>query len=280
MSLSEPVKVLRGYLPGKTMTPEIRAAVGPARLFADVHTKFVAKAAPLAQDGVDYDIPFEPPAYDQGDIGSCVLNATCGAYNMVLGVERSAQVMLSRLFLYWLCREQMGTLDSDSGTYTHLAVDRVGKIGVCQEAMWYYDDSMLYVVPSPDCYPAASDNKATAWFQIVDPTGAGQPTRLDQLEAAVRSNHPGIFGTPCSQAIMQYQAGQVLGIPDASGIIGGHSMVVTGVHYINGKRVWRIRNSWSPSYGDNGHLLIDDDWMGWPELDDIWVLSRADALMF
>jgi Papain family cysteine protease len=270
---------LKGYLAGKTMPASLQMKLGAARPFADVHSKFVAKAADKAQDGGDYDIPNEPPAYDQGDIGSCVLNATCGALNTILGVEKQQQVMLSRLFLYWLCRYVMGTLDQDSGTYTHLAVDRVAKIGVPNESMWQYSDSNLYLPPPPECYPEASDNKATAWFQIQDPVDSSQPSRLDQLEAAIRSNHPATFGTPCDAAIMQYVLGQVLSIPSGA-IIGGHSMMVSGVRYINGKRVWRIRNSWSPSYGDEGHLLIDDNWMSWPELDDIQVITRMDPLLF
>ena len=213
--------------------------------------------------------------------GNCVLNSSTGALNIVLAVEAQTTMMLSRLFLYWLCRYAMGTLDQDSGTYTHLAVDRIGKIGVCQETFWQYQDSNLYVPPPPECYPAASDNKATAWFNITDPAaGTSGPTRLDQIETAIRSNHPVIFGTPCDGTIQSYIAGQVLGIPNVNALIGGHSMCVTGVHYLDGARVWRIRNSWSTSYGDDGHLLISDDWMGWVSLTDLWLLTRMDPLLF
>jgi len=276
-----PMMALRGYLPDATITPEIQKTLNPIVPFNSVHKAFTAAASAVAQDGTDYDIPNEPPAYDQGDMGSCVLNSSTGALNIVLAVEAQATQMLSRLFLYYLCREAMGTVGQDSGTYTHLAVDRIGKIGVCQETFWQYLDANLYVAPPPECFPAASDNKATAWFNITDPTpGSSQPTRLDQIETAIRSDHPVIFGTPCDAAIQAYIAGQILGIPNTNALIGGHSMCVTGVHYIDGARVWRIRNSWSTSYGDNGHLLISDAWMGWVSLTDLWLLTRMDGLMY
>lgn len=275
-----PVMKVKGYLRDADMQPRIRTQLKPVVSFITKHAAFKAAAAPKAQDGTDYDIPNEPNAYDQGDMGSCVLNATTGALNMVLAVEGNPTTMLSRLFLYYLCRYMMGTVDQDSGTFTHLAVDRVGKIGVPNENLWAYQDSNLTIAPPPECYPEASDNKANAWYQIMDPTAAGQPSRLDQLEASIRSNHPAIFGTPVGAAIQAYTSGQILSIPDVNTLIGGHSMVVSGVRYISGARVWRIRNSWSTDYGDNGHLLIDDSYMGWAQLNDIWVLTRADALMF
>jgi hypothetical protein len=275
-----PVMAVKGYIRDADMKPEIRKQLKPIVPFRTKMNAFKAAAAPKAQSGTDYDIPNEPPAYDQGDIGSCVLNATCGALNTVLAVEGQTTAMLSRLFLYWLCRYAMGTLDQDSGTYTHLAVDRVGKIGVPNESLWAYQDSNLYLAPPPECYPEASDNKAAAWYQIMDPVAAGDPARLDQLETSIRSNHPAIFGTPVSSAIQAYQAGQVLTIPNLNDLIGGHAMCVTGIRYINGARCWRIRNSWSTAYGDDGHLLIDDAYMSWVQLNDIWVLTRMDALLF
>lgn len=267
---------VKGYLPDRDMPTSMRKARGAVRSFTDVHKTFVSKAASAAQAGGDYDIPNEPPCYNQLDIGSCVLNAVTGAANIVLANEGQKTTMLARLFLYWLCREVMGTLDQDSGTYTHLAVERFGNIGCCDESMWEYSDANLYLPPTPDTYPAASDNKATAWFNI----NAQGAARLDQLEAALRSNHPVIYGSPVSSAIQNYQAGQILTIPAANDIIGGHSTVFTGVRYIDGQRVWRIRNSWSADYGDNGHFLIDDSWAAWPELDDLWVITRMDPLLF
>jgi hypothetical protein len=272
------MQTIKGYLPDSSMPASLKTSLEPVVSFSTVHQKFVAAAAPKAQDGTDYDIPNEPAVFDQGDLGSCVLNATVGAAEIVLAVEGLPQTMLSRLFLYYLCRLSMGTLSQDSGTYVALAVDRVGTIGVCAESIWPYADSNMYNSPTPDIYPEASDNKFTAWFNIDAVAGPGT-ARLDQIEAAIRSNHPVIYGSPVSSAIQNYQAGQILTIPDANNIIGGHSTCFTGVRYIDGQRCWRIRNSWGSAYGDNGHFLIDDNWAGWAQLNDLWILSKMSGLL-
>lgn len=222
----------------------------------------------------DYDIPTHLAAYDQGGFGSCVANAATGVINIVLELSGNLTAMLARMFLYNLCREAMGTLDQDSGTFLFLAAERVGKIGICLEETFPYDMESMWGGIPPECYPEASDNKATAWFDI---QGTGSD-RLDQLDVAVRSNHPVMFGTTVGPAIQNYRAGQVISIPGTS--IGGHAMVVTGIRYIAGRRCWRIRNSWGTAYGDRGHLLVDDAYMGWVQTRDLHLLTRMDPLLF
>ena len=267
---------VKGLLRDKDMPADLRAGLGPVRAFHSYQQVFEKAAVTASSTGVSYDVPSEPDVFDQGDLGSCVLNATVGAMMMLLALEKLPLTMLSRLFLYYLCREKMGTVTQDSGTYTSLAVERVGSVGVCAESMWQYLDANMYSAPSPQCYPAASDNKATAWFTI----SATGDARLTQLEAAIRSNHPVIYGAPVGSALQNYTSGQVLTIPDQADIIGGHSTVFTGVRYIGGKRFWRIRNSWGKAWGDNGHFLIDDAYAGWDQLDDLHVMTRMNPEMF
>lgn len=262
---------IKGWLPDPEVLPEHFRFEPFAK--PSVHARFRSYQQGLP--GVDFDIKHSVPIYDQGAIGSCVLNSVCGAMNIVLDTQENKTDMLSRLFLYWHCRKYMGTKDQDSGTYLWLGADRAKFVGVCNEKTWGYSQANLFQAPTPDCYPEASDNKATAWFKI-DGT---YKERCDQVEEAVRANHPVIFGTPVDQGIMDYRAGQVLGIPQGP-ILGGHAMVVTGVHFINGRRVFRIRNSWGQYYGDGGHLLMDEEWMGWPSLTDLWLLTRMDPLLF
>lgn len=241
------------------------------RAFAGVLNTFSARAASPTGD---YDIPSSLAVYDQEQWGSCVANAATGVINIVLELQGDFTAMLARMFLYNLCREAMGTLDQDSGTFLYLAAERVGKVGVCLEETFRYTAQSMWGGIPPECYPEASDNKATAWFDI---QGDGKD-RLDQLDVAIRSNHPVMFGTTVGTGIQNYRAGQVLSIPGSS--IGGHAMVVTGIRYIQGRRCWRIRNSWGVHYGDRGYLLVDDAYMGWVQTRDLHLLTRMDPLLF
>lgn len=276
-----PVRELSGFRHHKDMPPRLRAMLPPTRSMSDAHGAFkgLAKSSPQT----DHDIPNEPPAFDQLDIGSCVLNAVVGALLIALAVTGKPFVMLARLFLYWLCRLWMGTLDEDSGTYIALAVERVGAIGICEERVWPYDDAHFLdengkaVGPTAECFPEASDNRPTAWFLVDD---ADASARLEQFESAVRADHPVIFGLQLDSKIRSYVAGDVLTTPNPNDIIGGHAMVITGVHYRSGKRIWRVRNSWGVDFGDAGHLDADDGFMSTVLAGDAAVLTRADPLLF
>lgn len=258
---------LAGWLPD----PEVLPDGYSRRAFASVLSTFSAKAASSV---LDHDIPTTLACYDQEQWGACVANALTGVLNIVLELEGNTTTMLSRMFLYNLCRKAMGTEAEDSGTYPYLAAERIGKIGICNEETLRYTNASMYGGIPPECYPEASDNKATAWFDI---QGEGTD-RLEQLDVAIRANHPVLFCTTVGTAIQNYRAGQVLSIPGND--IGGHALAVVGVRNIGGKRVWRIRNSWGVHYGDNGHLLVDDEYMGWSQTRDFHLLTRMDALLF
>lgn len=65
------ITTVKGWLRDADMQPRIRTQLKPVVPFITKHAAFKAAAAPKAQDGTDYDIPNEPPCYDQGDLGSC-----------------------------------------------------------------------------------------------------------------------------------------------------------------------------------------------------------------
>lgn len=246
-------------------------------LFEQDHPAFRAAFAATAAPKTTYDIPEKVPVDDQYDVGDCVLNAWVGGLEMLLTNAGGPLVRLSRLFLYWLCREVMHTLGQDSGTYPSLGGDRIVRIGVCPETMHPYGDMksrQMYKHPKQECYVAASDNRLLSTYRI----GTAGERRLQALELVVRADHPVVFGTPVGSAVQNYQKGQVLTIPKDNG--GGHSMLFTGVHYTPaGNRIWRVRNSWGRTYGDDGHLLIDDAWAAWAALDDLWVGTRMAPLV-
>jgi hypothetical protein len=224
----------------------------------------------------DYDIPDTVPIYDQLSLGACVSHGVCETTNIILSLQNNPTMFLSRLFLYYLCREPYGTIQEDTGTSVWFAINRIANIGICLEDQWPYDVSKFTLRPPPECYVAASSNTITSWYQI-DSTGK---TRCDQIEASVRSNHPVVFATACGDAMQTYRAGQILNPPTSSEIKGYHCIVVTGVRYINGQRVFRVRNSWGPAYGDNGHLLMSESYFQKSYTNDLWFLSVSPALVF
>jgi len=222
-----------------------------------------------------YSIVNEPPVYDQGVYGSCVANAVCGALSIVQSVEGNTPTLLSRMFLYYLSRLRYGTPQEDCGSDSGTMIDQVMEFGVCRESTWDYTAQNFPLNPSMESYTEAFSNRPTAWLRI-DASGS---QLLDQIESAVRSNHPVIFGTPVDDAIMTYQKGQILSTPSGN-IIGGHEMVVVGVDYSSGSRAWKIRNSWGSEYGDEGHLLINDSWMSWNQVEGLNILTNIPAFIF
>ena len=75
--------------------------------------------------------PLCPPVYDQGQLGSCGLNAYAGAYDLVRKQSGLPYIYLSRLFAYYQVREIEGTLDEDSGVRLQDVIKAGRRIGVC-----------------------------------------------------------------------------------------------------------------------------------------------------
>lgn len=261
--------------------PEVSVATGrPFRLMRDVVDQFESLIPSGAIAG-DHDVPDSGvPIKQQAGLGSCVLNSTSRALETALWIQYGKPVpALARLFAYWLCSKAMGSLGQDTGTYVHLAVERYGSIGICEETIWpYTDDAATFFKPPPGVLEAiveSSDNRPTSWVKINE---SDPQTKLAQMELAIRADHTICFGAPVDSTIQRYVAGQVLTVPNPQDIIGGHSMQITGIRTSSGPRKWRLANSWGTDYGDNGYLLIDDAWAQDPDFADLWIMSRVDAL--
>lgn len=253
----------------------------PVRSFATIADKLSATITAAATSG-DYDVPDSGvEVFNQLSLGSCVLESTTRQMAVALYLEQLKITYLSRLFGYYLCSKVQGTLGQDVGTSVSLAVDRYGRIGVCDESIWpYTDDLSTFYLPPPNALEAVlegSDNRPTAYAMI---DCDDSQTKLAQMEIAIRANHTVAFGIQVSNAIQGYQKGQILQLAPADQVVGGHSMQLTGVHYINGQRVWRACNSWGTSYGDGGYLLIADAAVADPSFSEPWVMSRMRSLLF
>lgn len=183
---------------------------------------------------------------DQGSLGSCVANATCDAFEILMGIEEQSIVQLSRLFVYWNARLFTKSTHEDKGSVISLAMQSLIDYGVCREEEWQYDVNRVFNQPSLLAYKEGDDNRAKNFYKI--------RTEGDQLiqsiHSALQLNHPVVFGCPVGQELEDYPGGDVtLDSPTVS--LGNHALIIVGAD--ESKERFLIRNSWGEGWGNVGH---------------------------
>lgn len=234
--------------------------------------------APIAsklQSTHEHILPTHTPISDQGERGTCAANAWMDALEILMGVENPRNVVqLSRLFVYWTARTLTGLQNEDRGVYLRAVAHQLHAIGVVEERYMPYRDSLDAVLAAPtlDLYTMASNNRIDSFYRI-DSQGTA---KLDEIELAVRANHPVISAAPVSREFVDYRGGgHVFGPPALSD--GMHAMIIVGVRHVGGRRHFLRRNSWGKAWGDQGHAWCDQDYVLLDE--DVWVGTRLPRLV-
>lgn len=235
----------------------------------------MAKAGVYGTD--QYIIQENTPISDQGSLSSCVANAVGDALEILLGLENPANVVqISRLHLYWNARSYTQETGKDDGTYIRNAIDSLRTLGVCPESVWPYVPANVFAQPPIRAYQESLDNKIEAYYTI----GGDGKSRCDTIEYAIRANHPVVFASPVTDEYTKYFRADGRVWPRTRTWVGYHAQIVVGVRYVNGERQFLVRNSWGPYWGDGGHAWYSEDYMGSPECNDFWVLTRVGTLVF
>jgi len=211
-------------------------------------------------------IPEYTPLSNQLTLGSCVANATCDALEILKGLENPNKIkQLSRLFVYWNSRLYHQDTDKDKGTYIHLAMKSLEVYGVCEESVWPYKVSSVFAQPNILSYKEGNDNTLHSFYQIT----SWDDERLQDVEAAIRANHPVVFGTQVDSNFTGNNIAPVVKRPTGN-FVGGHAMIITGVRRAPDLQFY-IRNSWGPAWGYNGHCWMSADYISWDETNDLFV---------
>jgi len=229
-----------------------------------------------ASTGSQYLIPDYAPIADQLSLNSCVANATTSALEMLKGLENPNSIqLLSRLFCYWNSRSYTSSTNIDQGCYIHNALDSLTRLGVCEESVWPYSTSEVFTQPPIAAYKEGNDNTITAFYQI---TSQGN-NKLNDIELAIRANHPVVFGTTVGTEFEAYDGGpQVLDITTQP--VGGHALLIVGIRTnASGQREFCIRNSWSSNWGIGGHVWFSSNYIMWDDTSDLFVPTRMDNLL-
>jgi Papain family cysteine protease len=220
-------------------------------------------------------LPEHTPVSDQGARGTCAANAWMDALEILVGIEKPRGVVqLSRLFAYWTARVYTGMQAEDSGVYLRAVAHQLRAIGVVEEKYLPYRDALDAVLTAPplSLYTMASNNRIGSFYRI---QSEGQ-AKLDDIELALRANHPVVSAAPVGKEFVAYRGGgHVFGPPVQSE--GLHAMILVGVRRVGQRRQFLRRNSWGQAWGDRGHAWCDQDYVLLD--DDVWVGTRLPGLI-
>ncbi len=215
------------------------------------------------------------PQLNQGALGSCGPNTASEDIMNDQLVQGLALSPASRLFVYWVTREIMGTINQDSGVDNRTMLKALNKRGFCPETMWPYRDDLMSMVqrPSPDCFAAALSNCITSYAAV--------SISLSQLQGALYTiRRPVLFGFSVFPQIQSAQAAQTgwLTVPGPfERPIGGHDVSLVG--WSNSQKAFKFRNHWmngARPWGDNGYGWIPYDYATNPNLaSDCWVINAV-----
>lgn len=190
----------------------------------------------------------------QGQLGSCVANATVSALEMML--QRAGRFAhQSRLFVYYNARQgQPGLEGKDKGSYLSDGFKSCWKYGVPEETVWPYIESKVNVKPSDTAYALASATKVTKYQRV------GQfnvPGSVERIKTALAMGYPVTISMYITDALysMSGKLGDDSCLYRGGGKrVGGHAMNIVGYT----PKGFIVENSWGNDWGDVGFALLTD----------------------
>lgn len=215
---------------------------------------------------------YMPPVYDQGQLGSCTANAIASAVDFERRLQGLPLIFPSRLFIYYNERVMEGTVASDAGAEIRDGIKSVVSTGVCPETDWAYVESKFADIPTTNCYTDAVPHKALGYSLV-----AQQAYQIKYTLAIL--GRPIVCGIECFDGIDSDQtaASGVVPMPSQdeidNGSIGGHAIKLVG--YNEQKQLFKFKNSWSTSWGDQGYGYLPYAYVLDSNLaSDFWVITK------
>lgn len=210
--------------------------------------------------------PFDP-ALDQSALGSCGPNALAGMLAYSETVRKTSSLRASRLFLYYVTRQLMGTLGYDSGVDNRTMLKALVQFGWPDENLWLYDISRYRSKPPQAAYDDAEKRRPGLKYLGVSQDA---PT----FKAALFQREPVLLGFTVYTSIDSDNVDSTGDIPlpgRFERVLGGHDVIATG--WNDATRKIQIRNSWA-GWGHEGYGTLPYDYVFDPDLaGDFWVLD-------
>ena len=209
-----------------------------------------------------------PPAYDQGDLGSCTAHAIAGAVEFAMRKQQLTDVFTpSRLFIYYNERVIEGTVDEDAGAMLRDGIKSVARLGAPHEGLWPYVIAKFRARPTRPVYTDGLEHQALLYRRITQ--------TLDQLKGCLATGFPFVFGFAVYESFesaVVRRTGRVPMPAPHEALLGGHAVLAIG--YDEREGVFLIRNSWGSAWGDDGYCTMPYAYLTDPNLsDDFWTIT-------
>jgi hypothetical protein len=219
------------------------------------------------------------PQLNQGDLGAC---GPCSVAELIDYDQKAQGLPLtppSRLFVYYVTRQTMGTVGQDSGVDNRSLLTALNHNGYCAETAWPYADNLLTVQPPANAYAEALPNAIQSYSAVA--------VYLATMQGTLASGYPFLFGFDAYAQLESEQAATTGVVLQTAGAtpIGGHDVTIVGYDDAGFGKIaggaFKFRNHWlnpdgSP-WGDNGYGYISYGYATSPAASDFWVINAVPA---
>jgi len=196
-----------------------------------------------APDEIDWDVQGKvTKVKNQGRCGSCWAFSATGAIESVLALTTGELDELSEQQLVD-CSTAYGNQGCNGGEM-YKAFNYVADHGIVLETDYPYT-----AVDGKCNIPANATTFLISGYRNVTANTS------DALKSAVAKNPVSVGVQAASSVFQLYKSGVLTG--DGCGIELDHGVLAVGYGTLNGTAFWRVKNSWGPSWGNKGYILIE-----------------------
>lgn len=212
-----------------------------------------------------------PPVLDQGNLGTCALNATSNILRFLLKKEKLIEWQPSRLYMYWNTRVNIEkeSPNEDSGVCIRDVCKALQQYHVCHETpSWPYDITKFNVAPPLNAYKDANLHVSIKYKAV--------PQNLLAIKNTISEGNPIIIGIQIYESFEGEQSIKtgIIPYPNIANekYLGGHA--VTLVAYDDNTQKFLFQNSWGTGVGQKGYFEIDYKYIIDPNLaSDFWMIN-------
>lgn len=217
---------------------------------------------------------------NQGSIGSCTAHASVALMEFMFKKFNiiTDQDLFSEKFVYYTTRVKIENISptEDSGCYLRDTMKGLRAYGSALEASFPYlkeseKDCDISECPSDSVFNEASKYQIIRYVSISDDNPS---VRLDKLKTVLKEGYGFVGGFLFYETTLQDNNG-FIGNPDSNEEpIGGHAVLFVG--YDDSKSVFKFKNSWGQSWGENGYGFLPYSYVLENKAFDFWTILEQE----